>query len=181
MNAVIPSCVTLLTLHSAPLTELSVFTSLYASVLGSTASSASRILSTGMSSLPPLVDSASFSLRSLLRCLSSCTAKGRKSSSLHPGSTHCRASPFLLVEELSLGREKNQQILLLQVQPKRHHHSVLITPPITSGLLQIGGLQTRGKVLTSKLQQRGRRRQRLQVAAWARWSPAAGGTSSPSH
>lgn len=56
------------------LTELLGIPSLYVSVLGSTASSASRILSTGMSSLKLLVDSTSLSPRSFPRCLSSCTA-----------------------------------------------------------------------------------------------------------
>lgn len=61
------------------LTELGfspMFASTYVSVLGSTASSASRIFSTGMSSLALLVDSTSFSFLSLPRCLSSCTAAG---------------------------------------------------------------------------------------------------------
>lgn len=56
------------------LTELPGLPSEYVSVLGSTASSASRILSTGISSLKLLVDSTSFSPRSFPRCLSSCTA-----------------------------------------------------------------------------------------------------------
>lgn len=62
------------------LTELGfspTFASTYVSVLGSTASSASRIFSTGMSSLALLVDSTSFSPRSLPRCRSSCTAAAR--------------------------------------------------------------------------------------------------------
>lgn len=61
------------------LTELGfspMFASTYVSVLGSTASSASRIFSTGMSSLALLVDSTSFSFLSLPRCRSSCTAVG---------------------------------------------------------------------------------------------------------
>lgn len=56
------------------LTEFPGLLSVYVSVLGSTASSASRILSTGISSLKLLVDSTSLSLFSFPRCLSSCTA-----------------------------------------------------------------------------------------------------------
>lgn len=65
------------------LTELGfspMFASTYVSVLGSTASSASRIFSTGMSSLALLVDSTSFSFRSLPLCRSSCTAIYRRQS-----------------------------------------------------------------------------------------------------
>lgn len=58
------------------LTELPGLFSVYVSVLGSTASSASRILSTGMSSLKLLVDSTSLSPFSFPRCLSSWTAVG---------------------------------------------------------------------------------------------------------
>lgn len=64
--------------RAAALTELGfspMLASTYVSVLGSTASSASRIFSTGMSSLALLVDSTSLSLRSLPRCRSSCTAE----------------------------------------------------------------------------------------------------------
>lgn len=72
------------------LTELGVrpmFASMYVSVFGSTASSASRIFSTGMSSLALLVDSTSFSLRSFPRCLSSCTAgEGKKRTASAQGS-----------------------------------------------------------------------------------------------
>ena len=61
-----------------PPTEFSVFMSPQDSVFGSTASSASRILSTGISSWPLLAHSASLSARSRLLCLSSCTAGSDK-------------------------------------------------------------------------------------------------------
>lgn len=79
------------------LTELGfspMFASTYVSVLGSTASSASRIFSTGMSSLALLVDSTSFSFRSLPRCRSSCTAVNRRQSpglARHP--PHAQGQP----------------------------------------------------------------------------------------
>lgn len=65
------------------LTELPALPSVYVSVLGSTASSASRILSTGMSSLKLLVDSTSFSPLSFPRCLSSCTAANTQTHMSH--------------------------------------------------------------------------------------------------
>lgn len=91
----------------AALTELGfspTLASTYVSVLGSTASSASRIFSTGMSSLALLVDSTSFSLRSLPRCRSSCTAENRVCPPLtdpvggcahrhHPQARHGQGSP----------------------------------------------------------------------------------------
>lgn len=61
----------------ATLTELLGLPSLYVSVLGSTASSASRIFSTGISSLKLLVDSTSLSPRSFPRCRSSWTAASK--------------------------------------------------------------------------------------------------------
>lgn len=71
------------------LTELGVkpiFASMYVSVFGSTASSASKIFSTGMSSLALLVDSTSFSLRSFPRCRSSWTAgSGQRRDSISLG------------------------------------------------------------------------------------------------
>lgn len=79
----------------ATLTELLGLPSLYVSVLGSTASSASRIFSTGISSLKLLVDSTSLSPRSFPRCRSSWTAVSKNQHASGPRKKkNCMTKPW---------------------------------------------------------------------------------------